>query len=428
MNLWIKSQIKQVSLGGFEVFKLKLKKFFISFLYFLFIILYFPFFLIIRIISGFFFLRFCRIPSRRVGHLILDADQYLNNSKKNPGLDIFFLEKPVSNMELINLFKRHIFILPELFILPFIILNKIKFLGNASHIFTMSNHEGWTCRSRKNENFQYFNSRDNERGEFFLKNLGITKNDKFVCILCRDSTYVENLFKKKTYDFDYLERGDSSTFRNCNIENFRSVCEYLLSKGYYVFRLGEKVSGPFIIKNKNFFDYSTNGMRNEFLDIYLGGKCEFFLSTGSGIDSIAEVFHRPRVYVSNARLAYIPIYYHKQLTISKHFVKINDNSKLTLSEIFDLNLPMATKNSQFKEKKIKLIENNSDEIKDATIEMIDLINNNFILSEEKTFYEKKFWTLFKKKSLEKNINHLDPNLYLSNFGLNYLKQNPNFMI
>jgi putative glycosyltransferase (TIGR04372 family) len=427
MNSWIKSQFKQIAQAGLKVFIFKIKKLFTLIASVFLIIPALPIFLFFRIISNFFLIRFCRIPSKRVGHLILDTDQYLNTSKKNSDLDFFFLEKPISNSELIKLYSRHLIIIPEIFLLPFIILNKIKLLGNAKHIFTMSDIEGWTCRNRKNENFQYFNKKDNEKGESFLKNLGLNKDSKFVCLLCRDNKYNENFFQK-TYDLDYMKRGDRSTFRNCNIENFRSACEYLLNRGYYIFRVGEKVLKPFVINNKNFFDYSTNGMRNEFLDIYLGGKCDFFLSSGSGIDSITEVFHRPRLYVSKTRLAYIPIYYHKQLTITKHFVRMENNSKITLSEIFDLNLPIATKNSEFEEKNIKLIENSPDEIKNAVIEMIELIRNNFNRSEERIFYENKFWSLFKKKSEEKNIKHLQHELYFSNFGLNYLKQNPHLMI
>ena len=156
MNSWIKHQFKQIRLGGFQTLIFKVKQFFITLFSFVLIIPYFPVFLIIRFVSKLFLIRFGRVPSRRIGHLILDGDQYLNKSKKL-SFDFFYLETPVCNSELIRLYSRHLIIIPYIFILPFIMLNKVKFLGNPKHIFEMSDIEGWTCRNRKNENctFKY---------------------------------------------------------------------------------------------------------------------------------------------------------------------------------------------------------------------------------------------------------------------------------
>jgi putative glycosyltransferase (TIGR04372 family) len=89
--------------------------------------------------------------------------------------------------------------------------------------------------------------------------------------IVRDSTYLK--FHQPYANFDY------QNYRDCNIENFKLVSDYLTSLGYYVFRMGAKVAKPMLTKNKKIIDYATTGIRNEFLDIYLSAYCEFCIST-----------------------------------------------------------------------------------------------------------------------------------------------------
>lgn len=426
--LWTENQFNQIKSGNYKIFLFKVKKC-LFYLFIIFLILpAFPIFLIMRFLSKIILIRFGKIPSRRFGHFILDVDQYLCmlQKPKFPTYDFFYLEKPVSNNELVKLFGKFLKIIPSILILPFEILNNFKFIGNSKHNIILNEKEGWVTRNRYNDlnKYNYFSKKDFERGNFFLKNLGINKEDKFICLLCRDNEYIKHLYSK-TYDLEYTKIGDQSTYRNCSIDNFRLICEYLTSKGYYIFRMGDKVSKPFFIKSKKFFDYSTLGMRNEFLDIFLSANCELFLTTGSGLDSTAEVFNRPRVIVSNPRIGYITTNYEKQLTIFKHF--ISNNKKITLSEIFNLGLAEATRNYQFISKNINLVENNPEEIRDAVIEMLELIQNNFMISDERKNIEQKFWKIFKKKISDQNLSFLHKN-YLSHIGYNFLNQNTHLLI
>ena len=62
---------------------------------------------------------------------------------------------------------------------------------------------------------------------------GIPINSKIVLIIVRDSKYLEKEFKYA--DFSY------HSYRDCNIENFKLVAEYLTTKGYFVIRMGTEV-------------------------------------------------------------------------------------------------------------------------------------------------------------------------------------------
>jgi putative glycosyltransferase (TIGR04372 family) len=424
-------QIKQIKLLNIQIIIYKVKKLIFCLSIFGLLLIFFPIYLCIRIISKYILIRFSFLPSQSIGHLIIDVNLYLCSLKKNSffKFDFFYLKKPICNFALIKLLNRHLIILPEIFILPFTILNKIKYIRNSKHNVVLNKFQtGLDLRNRDIEDKQinYFNQKDIENGNYFLRNLGLNKDDKFICLLCRDSQYF-NKFYNNNYNLDYYSFGDQSTFRNCNIENFKLISEYLVGLGYYVFRMGSEVSRPFSINSKNFFDYSTLGIRTEYLDIFLSAHCDLFLTTGSGLDAIAQVFNRPTVYVSKSMLSAIPHTSKKNLTIFKHFINKKNGKRLTLSEIFNLNLVVADRNFIFEQKNVELIENNPNEIKEAVIEMLELKNNKFIPEKKKDYLSSKFWHLFKNKLHEHDLNNLYANFFTSKIGYNFLLKNQNWL-
>ncbi|MDA7636446.1 TIGR04372 family glycosyltransferase [Candidatus Pelagibacter sp.] len=427
---WFKGQITQLMRGDIRVLQFKLKKLFLMFFVSCFTVMFIPLFFIIRIISSIILIRFGRLPSRRIGHFINDVNLYLCFKKKSYfQYDLFYVEKPVCNFTLLNSFKKYLIILPEFFLLPFVILNNIKFIGNSKHNVTFHPYaESADLRDRNDgeKKIEYFTKKQIEKGFSFLKNFGLDKKDKFVCLLCRDPAYVNSLYNN-TYDLAFNEHGDDSDFRYTDIENFRLVSEYLTNQGYYVFRMGKNVSKPFSINNKKFIDYASLNNKSDFLDIFLSSHCEMFISTGAGLDVVGAVFDKPIVFVSNAMVAWTRSSNKKQLTIYKHFVNKKTAKNLTLSEIFKSDLALLEHSKSFKEKNINLIENNSEDIKDAAKDMLELIKNNFELDSEKKTLQTKFWKLFKKNIDEHNCSHLHASFFKSHIGYNFLIKYKNFL-
>ena len=52
----------------------------------------------------------------------------------------------------------------------------------------------------------------------------------------------------------------------------------------------------------NVIDYANSQYRSDFMDIYLTSKCEFFISSGGGLDGVAVIFDKPILYIN-----YVPI-------------------------------------------------------------------------------------------------------------------------
>ncbi len=98
-----------------------------------------------------------------------------------------------------------------------------------------------------------------------------------------------------------------------------------------------------------------------------------------------------------------------------------------MSEIFDLNLAQAQTDEPFKKNNIELIENTPEEIKDAVIDMLELIKNNFTVNETEKYSQIQFWNNFIKKIDENNLNNLHSNFIKAHIGFTFLKQNINFL-
>ena len=259
---WFKSQIKQLKNSNSKLLKYKLKKLSLYFSIFSLTFIFFPLFLIIRFLSGFILIRFANLDSTRIGHFTNDVVIYLTNiveKKTKFQCDFFYVEKPVCNNALLKIFKRHINIIPEFLIRPFILLNKIKFLGNPKHIIEVNPFLQQDLRDRdikSEKKINYFNEEDIEYGNSFLKDLGLSKDDKYVCLLCRDEAYTQDVFKN-SYNLEYETKGDLSVFRNANIENFIEGINLATKKGYFVFRMGAVKEDLLNINNERFIEYSS---------------------------------------------------------------------------------------------------------------------------------------------------------------------------
>ena len=170
-----------------------------------------------------------------------------------------------------------------------------------------------------------------DQGRDFLKSVEIYENQPFVCLNVRDAKFLqesEPLGWSKNRDWSY------HNYRDTEIRDYVVAAETLANMGYLVFRMGAIVAKPLESSHPLIFDYATNGMRTDFLDIYLAAHCKFCVSTGTGWDSVPQIFRRPTLYVN-----FTPIFPEacivRDLTIyPKILVDSKTGKDLTLNQIF----------------------------------------------------------------------------------------------
>ena len=82
-----------------------------------------------------------------------------------------------------------------------------------------------------------FNEKEEKYGNLFLSNIGISSNDKIVCIHTRSSSYRNEKL---------------NSLRNSSIKNFTKSIKFLIDKGFKVIRMGRDEVDTFSVNNKNF--------------------------------------------------------------------------------------------------------------------------------------------------------------------------------
>lgn len=382
------------------------------------------FFILIILFSPILKLRFCSLPSERIGEFINSFEIYFKKKKiKKKNLDIFFTQNFISNKFYLNLVKKKIIIVNGYIVFPiYKIFFKLSKFINYFDKFLLNISLDNKVLSQININFgddkpiielpkKYL-----DKGESFLKNIGISNFDKIILLYVRDSNYLKKTFPNK--DFSYHD------FRDSDVENYVEAINYATSKGYYVFRMGALVQKSLNLENKKFIDYASK-YRTDFLDIYMGYRCSFLFGTPAGYDSVpCLTFRKPILSTDSCPMYPIMFSFRSKMLYSlKHYYSIKEARKLSIKEIFDLNISDVI-GSELKKKNIQLIENSSLEIKESLKEMINSFESNFKYSNEdlelREKYNKIIFNCF-IENLSKNRKKFN------NYELDSLKNNKNFI-
>jgi putative glycosyltransferase (TIGR04372 family) len=201
-------------------------------------------------------------------------------------------------------------------------------------------------------------------GKKMLNKFGLKNEDKFVCLAVRDEVYQQKKISSRYRNWSYHDH------RNHDIDNFVLAAEELAKRGYYVFRMGVAVKKPLNSKNLKIIDYANSSLRSDFMDVYLGAKCLFCISTSLGFDCVPYIFGKPIVRLT-LPLGDLTTDSKKNLLITKHHILKKEKRKLSLSEIFSHGLAFVFHKKIYDKMGIELVDHTPEEIKDVVIEMVE---------------------------------------------------------
>ena len=230
-----------------------------------------------------------------------------------------------------------------------------------------------------------------ERGTNFLKNLGLEDEQKFVCMLVRDSSYLA-----KSHYLGYSPGRDWShhDYRDSDISTYVDAAEALADLGYMVFRMGAVIEKPLNSKHPQVIDYATNGMRTEFLDIFLGAHCTFCVSTGSGWDSIPQIFRRPSLYVNYSPYFSLDCVVRDLLIYPKYILQQETKRKLKLGEIISQGVQTVHDGHEYVSAGLELRDLTSVELVEAVTEMAARVEGTFVETSEQKQMQAKLRDIF----------------------------------
>jgi putative glycosyltransferase (TIGR04372 family) len=351
-----------------------------------------PFYLIIiviiRLIRGTYVIRFGQLESEGIGHFSLPIEIYLLEVKSGVHstyrhIDLWYTHKIVCNEALKKKWTQNLIIVPRL-VKPLHLINRMIPGGELHEIpyrRITDDNVPWQIIDihdvlPNNKPIIKFSETDIIDCIKLLKEYGFDITRKYVCFSVRDGTFHND--------------SDLSSHRNSSINEYSEAMIYLVKLGYQVLRIGSKTAETLSLNNPSIYDYATNGMRTELLDLFIISKCEFLIGTGSGIDSVASIFRRPQVFINIAEIG--PLYWHTSdaIIIFKK-LQAKDEGIIPLSKIYSNGYHEFTLGYQFEEANLKLIQNTNEEINAIIWEMHSRLNGIWKASKD----EKELQTLFR---------------------------------
>lgn len=362
------------------------------------VVLGIPAALLIRLLRPFVTIRFGELYYARLGHFTSNTEVYL--CEKDAGLhghrtlDIFYYpyRARFCNYQLKKMWDRSI---PVSRFASLIDKSSRLLPAREKHIIPWreaGDRDIYGLLSRTKTHLSFTEEEERFGREELLK-LGIRDDDFFVCIAARDKAYLDTVFSHHS-----REHWNYHDYRDCSIQNYLSAANYLTEKSYYVIRMGAAVKDFLKTKNPKIIDYAANGKRTDFLDIYLGAKCKFFLSASFGITGVPLIFRRPIAYVNQIPLEGVWTWNKNYISIFKKLWLRKEKRFMTFKEIIESGAGRFLFFQQYERLGVDIVDNISEEIEALVVEMDERLNGTWITTDEDECLQERFWSIFPKNN------------------------------
>ena len=422
---FIERQVVQIRQGGRAVLFRKMKRALCLPHKLPLFILAVPVVAVIHLIRPWLLVRWGDLPSPRIGHFAANTELYLcerDASINVPGrrhADIFFMEPPICNRQLAVMWKRILRVWPAWIVLSLRRVNRL-IPGGAVHEIGDNTHSDRVVHNLLDRFPPHlkFTAEEKVRGAAGLRMMGIPDGASFVCLIVRDSAYLD-AHQSKNWSYH--------NYRDNDVQNSVLAAEELANRGRFVIRMGAKVREAMKTTHPRVIDYATNGMRSDFMDIYLGATCDFCIAVGSGFDAVPRVFRRPIVFANVIPLGYMNTYGAQFLGIPKHHISLRKNRELTLREIFAQGVGFGLGTPYFESKGIRLIENTPEEIRDVVVEMAERLNGTWQPGPDDDALQRRFWEIYPVHSMDPHQNRPLHGEIRARFGAQFLRANREFL-
>ena len=349
--------------------------------------------------------RFGFVHSDRIGHFAANTELYLcyeiNKKKKVKTIDFFYFPTKPCNSYLGLLISRKLNFYPKFLIRPFcLIVRKFYFLRD--HVAgkpPMRDHDIYNYYEKYRNQIK-LNKYEIKKGNSILNKINPQKKP-IILLIIRDSKYLKDV--TNTNSFSYHNHRDD------NIARYDTLVKHIIKKGFFVIRMGKVAKKRLKINDENFLDYPFSKYRNDFMDIFLGYKCELCISNVTGYDAVPTIFRKPMLFYGSIPVGYM-------LTSSKKFINtfydhysLKLKRRLTMEEIFMNKLDNKFKLNDFKKKKIILKKMSSTLMIKIFDETINYLNNNYRLKKSvknlQLDFKKKYLDNLKKYSKNDSLNY-----------------------
>ena len=381
-----------------------------------------PFAILVFIIRPVVHVRFNRINRARIGHFVADACMMLafktiDSDQRYYDLCWYSAGAPANSF-----FDKKIHELLDFNIFAQYVAQVIKYFPyGAEHTDVFRDSRDKDCVFYRTINvkssYVNFDKSENKMGFDYLRKHGINQGDKFVCLLVRDSAYLESFSSNYLTDKDWSYHD----YRNSDIDTYSLMVDELIKRGYWVIRMGKVVKKKMAYANHKMIDYACLDDKSDFLDIWLMANCFFCVTTGTGLDKVCQAYRVPQVFVNSLPLIHMSSCDHG-ITATKKLCWKGTNKLLTLNECFDNSYQGS---QQYYEHSIDIVDMSNIEIKNVVIEMEERLTGKWVDTERDKSLQAEFKKVLKKhKDYTKYHNCMHPE---ARYSTSFLRQSPDWI-
>ncbi|MHC1713433.1 MAG: TIGR04372 family glycosyltransferase [Solidesulfovibrio sp.] len=347
----------------------------------------------IRLLSPVTTVRAGDIFSTRIGHLAYDCEIYLCEKElgyHNGCFDLHYLkDNQTANQTLYTLFARKLRItrfarLVHEAILRFH-LDKHELKLVTRRLGTARDPE---CLIPATPVHIAFTKEEHACARQEMRKLGIPQQQRYVCLLGRDSSYLEWI---KPFQSD----SNLQEPRNIDINDYRLTASTLADTGYTVLRMGSKVKASLVSDRKYIIDYATHPDRSDFMDVYLSATCSFFIGSGSGLQEVPVIFRTPCILINGFQLELLQTCSPKNILLPQIIYDNELRRVLRVDEVLARKMGDWGVERFAQSTRITLIRNTPEEIQEAATEMHQRLEGTWQEDQDDVALQQRFWGLFK---------------------------------
>ena len=208
-----------------------------------------------------------------------------------------------------------------------------------------------------------------DRGWDLLGRLGVPEDAWFVALHVRESGF---------YDEDVA--WSHNRYRNGRIVDYVDAIKAITDRGGWVLRLGDPTMTP-LPKMDRVIDYALGEHRSDWMDLFGMTQCRFFVGTASGPMNVARAFCVP-VAATNYFAAGTWPFSLGDVFIHKLHRSKTDGRLLSLREALEPPLFAAWNPMVYDACDVEVLDNSPADIRDAVIEMMDMLDGTHTESPE----------------------------------------------
>jgi putative glycosyltransferase (TIGR04372 family) len=320
------------------------------------------------------------------GHLIVEPDIFIRTGKLGWREEIKPLllmpDKKCANPALLRYWQKDICVVSDPYLCEQLgpisdSLEHNSFWLDVPHVGVRYGHSGIIAAIRQWEKecrpaVLSLDPRHRTDGWKILHNMGVPNDAWFVVAHVRQSA---------------VNSIDSVSQRNSDVRTYMDAYSEITRRGGYVFRIGNP-SMPAIEPTDRVIDLAHNTTLPSWFDLFLVAEAKFFLGSASGPCSLAATFGTPLV-MSNITANCFPVS-DKDIFLPKLLREKTTKRLLTFRETFVPHLQYLFNGKIFDELGLEAVDNQPDELRNATIEMIERIEGTAVYTDNDKYLQSRF--------------------------------------